>query len=137
MSCYLILFLSLKIEASSVVMHEQWSNNEKTQINFSFDRKIRLKYFKLENPRRVVIDFSGVKKTDLDSNIPKKDARIIAIRTSQRGKEVRLVIEHSRSISSKVLIKKSAGSTKLIIDLEGKKPPTLMSKSMKIVVKTS
>ena len=119
-SYLMMLWLSFSLEASSLVKREQRSDDTQTQIKFFFDREIKFKYFLLQDPSRLVFDFLNLKKVNLDSHLPKIDSRILAIRSSQTGKQSRLVVEHLKKVNAKVSIRKLSGKTELTINLKGK-----------------
>lgn len=101
-----------------------WPAPENTRIVFDVKQKPDYKYFTLDKPNRLVIDFKGTKNTVALKNLANNDPRIKRFRTSTSKKNdtTRLVLELDKSYQLTVFPLSPAGQygNRLVIDLYDK-----------------
>lgn len=129
----LISFLLFQLLASIVLQANAansidgirvWPAPENTRIVFDVKSKPEYKYFTLNNPNRLVIDFTNTKNTVALKKLAENDPRIRRIRTSTSKKKgtTRLVLELVNSYQLTVFPLAPAGQygNRLVIDLYDK-----------------
>ena len=98
-----------------------WPAPENTRVVFDLSAKPEYKYFTLNNPERLVIDFKHSKNATALKNVLKKDKRITKIRTStpKNKTTTRLVLELKESYKTAIFPLAPAGSygNRLVVDL--------------------
>ncbi|MFT6206297.1 MAG: N-acetylmuramoyl-L-alanine amidase [Colwellia sp.] len=119
----MLLTVSVFFEAygNSIDGVRVWPAPENTRIVFDLSEQPDYKYFSLQNPQRLVIDFNNSKNHVSLNNILKKDKRIKLIRTSKSRIKgtTRLVLELANNYSLAVFPLAPAGQygNRLVIDL--------------------
>ncbi|MBA6363959.1 N-acetylmuramoyl-L-alanine amidase, partial [Colwellia sp. BRX8-8] len=119
----MLLTVSVFFEAqgNSIDGVRVWPAPENTRIVFDLSEQPDYKYFSLQNPQRLVIDFNNSKNHVSFKNILKKDKRIKLIRTSKSRIKgtTRLVLELADNYSLAVFPLAPAGQygNRLVIDL--------------------
>ena len=110
-----------------------WPAPENTRIVFDLKNKPDYKYFSLDKPNRLVIDFAQTKNSVVLKNLASHDPRIKLFRTSNSKDKssIRLVLELTKSYQLSVFPLAPAGQygNRLVVDLYDK------NKSVKVVSK--
>ncbi|GAA0823748.1 N-acetylmuramoyl-L-alanine amidase [Colwellia sp. D2M02] len=99
-----------------------WPAPENTRIVFDVKNKPDYKYFTLQNPHRLVVDFANTKNTVALEKLAEGDPRIKLFRGSQSKSKARLVLELNQSYQLTVFPLAPAGQygNRLVIDLYDK-----------------
>lgn len=112
-----------------------WPAPENTRIVFDLKTKPDYKYFSLEKPNRLVIDFNNTKNNTNLKNLAKNDPRIKLFRTSTAKSKhsTRLVLELSQSYQLTVFPLAPAGQygNRLVVDLYDKTRATKVASKPK------
>ena len=121
------------LAANSIDGIRVWPAPENTRIVFDLKNKPDYKYFSLNNPNRLVIDFKGSKNLVALKNLAKNDKRIKRIRTSTPKKkgDTRMVLELSGKYQLTVFPLAPAGQygNRLVVDLIDKNKPVQVVKT--------
>lgn len=111
-----------------------WPAPENTRVVFDLSQKPDFKYFSLNKPERLVIDFKSSKNATALANLAKNDKRIKKIRTSKSKTKgtTRLVLELAESYQISVFPLAPAGQygNRLVVDLYDKKRSVKTAKSV-------
>lgn len=113
-----------------------WPAPENTRIVFDVKEKPQYKYFTLNNPNRLVIDFTDTKNTTTLKNLAANDPRVKRFRSSVSKNKTRLVLELEQSYQLTVFPLAPAGQYghRLVIDLYDKDRNTKTSSKPKSTV---
>ncbi|SEL81083.1 N-acetylmuramoyl-L-alanine amidase [Colwellia chukchiensis] len=130
----LILFTSISTTVyaqNSIEGVRVWPAPENTRIVFDLSKKPDFKYFSLQSPKRLVIDFKNSKNNAALMSAIKADRRVKKIRTStpkEKG-STRLVLELADDFRVSVFSLAPAGQygDRLVIDLYDKESQTIAS----------
>jgi N-acetylmuramoyl-L-alanine amidase len=117
-----IFFTQSVFAANSINGIRVWPAPENTRIVFDVKQKPNYKYFTLQNPHRLVIDFTDTKNTVSLKNLATNDPRIKLFRSSYNKGKTRLVLELAQSYQLTVFPLSPAGQYghRLVIDLYDK-----------------
>ena len=129
-----LVFISVSaLAANSIDGIRVWPAPENTRIVFDLKNKPDYKYFTLNNPNRLVIDFKGSKNLVALKNLAQNDKRIKRIRTSTPKKkgDTRMVLELSSKYQLTVFPLAPAGQygNRLVVDLIDKDKPVQIAKA--------
>jgi N-acetylmuramoyl-L-alanine amidase len=118
-----IFFTQSVFAANSIDGIRVWPAPENTRIVFDVKQKPNYKYFTLQNPQRLVIDFTDTKNTVSLKKLAANDPRIKRFRSSYNKGKTRLVLELAQSYQLTVFPLAPAGQygNRLVIDLYDKK----------------
>jgi len=118
-----ILFSVSSFATNSIDGIRVWPAPEHTRIVFDVKQKANYKYFTLNNPERLVIDFTDTKNLVALKNLAAKDSRVKRFRSSFNKGKTRLVLELSQPYQLTVFPLTPAGQygNRLVIDLYDKK----------------
>ena len=118
----LITFSQGVLSANSIDGIRVWPAPENTRIVFDVKQKPNYKYFTLQNPHRLVIDFTATKNTVPLTNLAANDPRIKKFRSSYIKGKTRLVLELAQPYQLTVFPLSPAGQygNRLVIDLYDK-----------------
>lgn len=118
-----IFFTQSVFAANSIDGIRVWPAPENTRIVFDVKQKPNYKYFTLQNPQRLVIDFTNTKNTVSLKKLAANDPRIKRFRSSYNKGKTRLVLELAQSYQLTVFPLAPAGQygNRLVIDLYDKK----------------
>jgi N-acetylmuramoyl-L-alanine amidase len=86
------VFFSLGLHAAAIQAVDLERHADKTRIVFNLSEEVTFKFFTLDNPDRVVIDFQGIKKTVSFKALNLDNSPIRRIRTAMRGANTRRVV---------------------------------------------
>jgi len=113
-----------------------WPAPENTRIVFDLKSKPEYKYFSLDKPNRLVIDFANTKNNTALAALAKNDPRIKLFRTSsaKAKSSTRLVLELNKSFQLTIFPLAPAGQygNRLVIDLYDKQRPAKVTSKPKV-----
>lgn len=117
-----IFFTQSVFATNSINGIRVWPAPENTRIVFDVKKKPDYKYFTLQNPHRLVIDFKDTKNTVALKTLAANDPRITKFRSSRTKGKTRLVLELAKSYQLTVFPLSPAGQygNRLVIDLYDK-----------------
>ena len=126
-------FLSQAHAASNLNGVRVWPAPDSTRVVFDLSDKPDYKYFSLQSPHRLVIDFYDSKLLASFKNVAKNDRRIKKIRTStpKNGRSTRVVLELADNYQVKVFPLAPVGQhgNRLVVDLHDAKGKTKVTKN--------
>ncbi|WP_440875104.1 N-acetylmuramoyl-L-alanine amidase [Thalassotalea sp. PLHSN55] len=115
--------------ANSIDSIRVWPAPENTRVVFDLKQKPDYKYFSLNNPERLVIDFKNSRNATQLSQLAKNDKRIAKIRTSTSKSKgtTRVVLDLATSFQVAVFPLAPAGQygNRLVVDLYDKNRPVI------------
>ena len=117
------LFSTRTLAANTIDGIRVWPAPENTRIVFDVKQTPKYKYFTLQSPNRLVIDFTDTKNTVALQALAAKDPRVKKFRSSYSKGKTRLVLELAQSYQLSVFPLSPAGQygNRLVIDLYDKK----------------
>lgn len=117
------------VAANHIESVRVWPAPENTRVVFDLSQKPDFKYFSLQSPNRLVIDFKNSKNLAALTNALKNDRRVKKIRTSKAKQKgaTRLVLELAEKYRISVFPLAPAGQYghRLVIDLYDKKTQSI------------
>jgi N-acetylmuramoyl-L-alanine amidase len=126
LTVFMLFFFCINLKviaANSIDGIRVWPAPENTRIVFDVKQNPEYKYFTLDNPNRLVIDFKNTKNSVELTNLAAKDPRVNRFRASSSNGKTRLVLELAKSYQLTVFPLSPAGQygNRLVIDLYDKK----------------
>lgn len=123
------------VAANHIESVRVWPAPENTRVVFDLSQKPDFKYFSLQTPNRLVIDFKNSKNLAALTNSLKNDRRVKKIRTSKAKQKgaTRLVLELAEKYRISVFPLAPAGQYghRLVIDLYDKKIQSIAKQNTK------
>lgn len=134
-----LIWLALipELSASDINGIRFWQDPEKTRVVFDLSDDVKYKVFTLSKPSRLVVDIEKSSlKTDLSSvELPK--SLVSDIRSSNKSKNIRVVIDLKKSVTTKDFTLKpfQKFGHRLVVDLKPKDSKKKVIKTVKNTVK--
>ncbi|MCC5856993.1 MAG: N-acetylmuramoyl-L-alanine amidase [Ectothiorhodospiraceae bacterium] len=120
-----LLFFLLLLAVSSLAAAQVsvdgvriWADNERTRVVFDLSGPVDHSVFSLQDPERVVLDFSGARMNDED--VPRGQGVLQRVRSSPRGdRDLRVVLDLEASVNVQSFLVSPSGNHghRLVVDL--------------------
>ena len=128
--CLLFCLLSSDVLATVVEGVRLWRSPDSTRLVFDLDAPANHKIFKLENPKRLVIDVDSTQFSADTKDLDFSDTPVLRLRHGvQQGGDLRVVLDLKEDVdpSSFALKKIDSKPDRLVLDLRDKKKPQVKS----------
>ncbi len=114
----LLAVSSLAVAQVSVDGVRVWADNDRTRVVFDLSGPVDHSVFSLQDPERVVLDFSGARMRDED--VPRGQGVLQRVRSAPRGdRDLRVVLDLGASVNVQSFLVSPSGNHghRLVVDL--------------------
>jgi N-acetylmuramoyl-L-alanine amidase len=115
--------LPLPATAAEVESVRLWAGPERTRVVFDLSQPVEHRVFTLQNPDRIVIDFSGTRLTA--SGFPSSDGVVAGMRSGVRNaRDLRVVLDLETGVRPRSFLvpPNEQYGHRLVVDLDGRAP---------------